>query len=56
VTPKAFRVDDLPERSNLIPFHAPQSQETFPGRDTNDKETSARSETQTATAFGFTAT
>jgi hypothetical protein len=67
LNPKAFRVDDLLGRSNLIPFHASYSQktcpprktenqETYAGRNTNDKETSARRETESATVFGFTAT
>jgi hypothetical protein len=53
--------------TNLIPFHASHSQETCPGRkienqetyadcNTNDKETSARRETESATALSFTAT
>jgi len=42
--------------TNLIPFHASHSQETCPSRNTNDKETSARRETESATVLGFTAT
>jgi hypothetical protein len=67
LTPKAFGVDEPFGRSNLIPFHASRSQQTFPGRKTenkkayggynsNDKETHARRETESATALGFTAT
>jgi hypothetical protein len=52
---------------NLTPFHASHSQETCPGRktqnrgtyagrNTNDKETRARRETESATTLGFTAT
>jgi hypothetical protein len=51
----------------LIPFYASHSQETCPGRktenreayagrNTNGKETSARRETESATVLGFTAT
>jgi hypothetical protein len=53
--------------TNLTFFHASHSQETCPGRKTenretyagrktNDKETRARRETESATTLGFTAT
>jgi hypothetical protein len=52
--------------TNLTPFHASHSQETCPGRktenrgtyagrNTNDKEARARRETESATTLGFTA-
>jgi hypothetical protein len=51
----------------LIPFHASHSQQTWPGRktenkethagrNTNDKETTAGRETESPTGLGFTAT